>query len=162
MMTMMLRVVLILVSAGTLAMVLNKIRRARLQIEDSIFWVLVSVMFVIFSLFPPVADFLAHLLGIYATVNFLFLFIIFLLLLRVFSMTIRISQLETKVKELIQSTAITRLEQEEAQKAGAETGCGMAGAGSGMTEAGCGSADAEAAGEMAVDMAAAVRDEVEG
>lgn len=161
-MTMMLRVVLILVSAGTLAMVLNKIRRARLQIEDSIFWVLVSVMFVIFSLFPPVADFLAHLLGIYATVNFLFLFIIFLLLLRVFSMTIRISQLETKVKELIQSTAITRLEQEEAQKAGAETGCGMADAGSGMTEAGCGSADAEAAGEMAVDMAAAVRDEVEG
>ncbi len=161
-MTMMLRVVLILVSAGTLAMVLNKIRRARLQIEDSIFWVLVSVMFVIFSLFPPVADFLSHLLGIYATVNFLFLFIIFLLLLRVFSMTIRISQLETKVKELIQSTAITRLEQEEAQKAGAETGCGMAGAGSGMTEAGCGSADAEAAGEMVVDMAAAVRDEVEG
>ena len=161
-MTMMLRVVLILVSAGTLAMVLNKIRRARLQIEDSIFWVLVSVMFVIFSLFPPVADFLSHLLGIYATVNFLSLFIIFLLLLRVFSMTIRISQLETKVKELIQSTAITRLEQEEAQKAGAETGCGMAGAGSGMTEAGCGSADAEAAGEMVVDMAAAVRDEVEG
>lgn len=118
-MTMMLRVVLILVSAGTLAMVLNKIRRARLQIEDSIFWVLVSVMFVIFSLFPPVADFLAHLLGIYATVNFLFLFIIFLLLLRVFSMTIRISQLETKVKELIQSTAITRLEQEEADMAAA-------------------------------------------
>ena len=92
-MTTMLRVMLILVSAGTLAMVLHKIRRARLQIEDSIFWVLVSIMFVIFSLFPPVADFLAHLLGIYATVNFLFLFIIFLLLLRVFSMTIRISQL---------------------------------------------------------------------
>ncbi len=121
-MTMMLRVVLILVSAGTLAMVLHKIRRASLQIEDAIFWVLVSMMFVVFSLFPPVADFLAHLLGIYATVNFLFLFIIFLLLLRVFSMTIRISQLETKVKEMIQAMAIDRLEKEEAAQSAAAPG----------------------------------------
>ena len=125
-MTPMLRVMLILVSAGTLAMVLHKIRRARLQIEDSIFWVLVSIMFVIFSLFPPVADFLAHLLGIYATVNFLFLFIIFLLLLRVFSMTIRISQLETKVKELIQTMALSKLEQEEAAEKGINS-CGVSG-----------------------------------
>ena len=77
MMTMMLRVVLILVSAATMIMMIQKIRKAKLQIEDSIFWVLVSFMFVLFSLFPPVADFLAHLLGIYATVNFLFLLMIF-------------------------------------------------------------------------------------
>lgn len=116
MMTMMLRIVLILASVGTLALMIQKIRKAKLQIEDAIFWVLVSGMFVVFSLCPPVADFLAHLVGIYATVNFLFLFIIFLLLMRVFSMTIRISQLETKVKELVQKIAIYQLEAEEGQK----------------------------------------------
>ena len=85
---------------------MRKIRKAKLQIEDGIFWVLVSIMFVVFSVFPPVADFLAHMLGIYATVNFLFLFMIFLLLMRVFAMTIRISQLETKVKELFADAQI--------------------------------------------------------
>lgn len=112
MMTMMLRVVLILVSVGTMTMMIQKIRKATLQIEDSIFWVLVSMMFVVFSLFPSVADFLAHLLGIYATVNFLFLFMIFLLLMRVFAMTIRISQLETKIKGLVQAMALAQLEQQ--------------------------------------------------
>lgn len=113
MMTTMLRLVLILVSAATMIMMLQKIRKAKLQIEDAIFWVLVSLMFVLFSLFPPVADFLAHMLGIYATVNFLFLFIIFLLLMRVFSMTIRMSQQETKLKELAQKLALYELEQRE-------------------------------------------------
>lgn len=116
MMTMMLRAVLILASAGTMAMMIQKIRKAKLQIEDAIFWVLVSLMFVVFSLFPPVADFLAHLLGIYATVNFLFLFMIFLLLMRVFFMTIRISQLETKLKELVQAMALSELELEQEQE----------------------------------------------
>ena len=106
MMTMMLRIVLILASVGTMTLIMRKIRKAKLQIEDGIFWVLVSIMFVVFSVFPPVADFLAHMLGIYATVNFLFLFMIFLLLMRVFAMTIRISQLETKVKELFADAQI--------------------------------------------------------
>lgn len=116
MMTMMLRIVLIVASVGTMTMMIQKIRKATLQIEDSIFWVLVSMMFVVFSLFPAVADFLAHILGIYATVNFLFLFMIFLLLMRVFAMTIRISQLETKVKELVQAMALAELERAEEEK----------------------------------------------
>lgn len=116
-MTIMLRLILILVSAGTMTMMIQKIRRAKLQIEDAIFWMLVSFMFVVFSLFPPVADFLAHMLGIYATVNFLFLFMIFLLLMRVFSMTIRISQLETKLKDLAQQMALDELAQKEQQTA---------------------------------------------
>lgn len=128
MMTMMLRVILILVSAGTMTMMIQKIRKATLQIEDAIFWVLVSGMFVVFSLFPGVADFLAHMLGIYATVNFLFLFMIFLLLLRVFAMTIRISQLETKVKELAQAMALAGLEREEKEEEARAGGGGDPGA----------------------------------
>jgi hypothetical protein len=68
---------------------------------------------VIYSLFPQVADFCAHVLGIYATTNFLFLFAIFILIVKVFYMTIHISQLETKVKELVQQMALEEKKHEE-------------------------------------------------
>ncbi|MDO5415886.1 MAG: DUF2304 domain-containing protein [Lachnospiraceae bacterium] len=160
MMTMMLRAVLIFVSVGTMAMMIQKIRKAKLQIEDAIFWTLVSLMFVVFSLFPSVADFLAHLVGIYATTNFLFLFIIFLLLLRVFSMTLRMSQLETKLKELVQQMALYELEQEEqAAEAAAGKSCGeAAGAGAGKN---CGRA-AEAEAGKSCGEASEARDGKEG
>lgn len=41
-------------------------------------------------------------------------------------MTIRISQLETKVKELIQTMALSKLEQEEAAEKGINS-CGVSG-----------------------------------
>ncbi len=116
MMTMMLRCLLIVVSVFTLVMMARKIRQAKVQIEDSIFWLLLSLLLVIFSLFPKVADGLAALLGIYSTANFLFLFTIFLLLVKLFSMSLRISQLETKLKELVQKSALDQLEREEGCK----------------------------------------------
>ena len=73
-------------------------------------------MLIVFSICPPVADFIAHCLGIYSTANFLFLFAIFLLIVKVFYMTIHISQLETKIKELVQVMAIREKEQEERER----------------------------------------------
>lgn len=113
MMTTMLRILLILVSVATMGMMVRKIRQAKVQIEDSIFWILLSMLLVVFSIFPAVADGLAWLLGIYSTANFLFLFTIFLLLVKLFTMTLRMSQLETRLKELVQRMALDELQQEE-------------------------------------------------
>lgn len=113
MMTTMLRVLLIVVSIFTMVMMVKKIRQAKVQIEDSIFWLLLSFLLVIFSLFPGTADQLAALLGIYSTANFLFLFTIFLLLVKLFTMSLRISQLEAKLKELTQKLALDELERQE-------------------------------------------------
>ncbi|MBT9778369.1 DUF2304 family protein [Clostridium sp. MCC353] len=106
MMTPMLRVMLVLVSFGTLFLMMRKIRQAKVQIEAAIYWVIVALMLVVFSIFPKSADFLAHLAGVYSTANFLFLFVIFLLIIKVFYMTIHISQLETKLKDLVQRMAL--------------------------------------------------------
>ena len=106
MMTMTLRVALILVSVATLFLMMRRIRQSRLQIESSVFWILLALVLVVFSLFPSAADFAAHCLGIYSTANFLFLFAIFVLIVKVFYMTIHISQLETKLKELVQQMAL--------------------------------------------------------
>ncbi len=120
MMTTMLRVLLILVSVATMGMMLRKIRQAKVQIEDSIFWILLAMLLVVFSIFPTVADNLAWLFGIYSTANFLFLFTIFLLIVKLFTMTLRISQLETRLKELVQKIALDELEREEEKQSAGE------------------------------------------
>ena len=97
----------------TMSFMLRKIRQAKVQIEAAMFWVIVALILVVFSLCPAVADACARLLGIYSTPNFLFLFMIFLLMVKVFSMTLQVSQLESKQKELVQKIALAQKEQEE-------------------------------------------------
>lgn len=113
MMTMTLRVALILVSVGTFFLMMRKIRQSKVQIESAIFWIILALVLVVFSIFPGVADMASRLLGIYATTNFLFLFAIFVLIVKVFYMTIHISQLETRVKELVQMMALEEKMREE-------------------------------------------------
>ena len=105
MMTVTLRIALILVSVGTLFLMMRKIRQSKVQIENAIFWIILALVLVVFSIFPSVADFASRLVGIYATTNFLFVFAIFVLIVKIFYMTIHISQLETKIKELAQQIA---------------------------------------------------------
>ena len=104
-MTVIFRVILVIVSILTMAFMMRKIRQAKVQIEAALFWVIMALILVVFSLFPAVADACAHLLGIYSTPNFLFLFMIFLLIVKVFGMTLQMSQMESKQKELVQRIA---------------------------------------------------------
>lgn len=107
------RVILVIVSLLTMSFMMRKIRQAKVQIEAAMFWVIVALILVVFSLFPGVADACARLLGIYSTPNFLFLFMIFLLMVKVFGMTLQVSQMESKQKELVQKIALAQKEREE-------------------------------------------------
>ena len=113
MMTMKLRIALILVSVATFYLIIRKIRQSKVEIESAIFWILLAMVLVVYSIFPQVADFCARVLGIYSTANFLFLFAIFILIVKVFYMTIHISQLESKLKELVQQMALEEKKHEE-------------------------------------------------
>lgn len=106
MMTPLFRIVLVIVCVGTFAVLISKIRKSKVSIEEAVFWILLSLMFVIFALFPVVPDTLAALLGIYSTANFLFLFTIFILLIKMFSMSMQIGILEEKIKSLVQELAL--------------------------------------------------------
>lgn len=107
------RIILVLVSWLTMWFMLRKIRQEKVQIEAAMFWVIVALILVVFSLFPSAADACARLLGIYSTPNFLFLLMIFLLMVKVFSLTLQVSQLESKQKELVQKIALAKKDQEE-------------------------------------------------
>ena len=119
-MSLVFRIILIVVSLLTTFFILRRIRQSKVQIEDSIFWIVFSFLLIILSVFPQIADFCSSLLGIYSTVNFIFLVVIFVLIVKIFLMTIRISQLDTKVRTLTQKFAIEEKRKEEFQDAESE------------------------------------------
>lgn len=100
------RIILILMCFGTCWYTLRKIRKSQIQIEDSLFWIIIPIVLFIISLFPNIADILSNILGIGATVNFIFLAMIFILLIKVFLLSIKLSQLEYRLKNLVQFIAI--------------------------------------------------------
>lgn len=112
-MTIVLRCVLTLVSIITFMVIIRKIRNSKMQIENSLFWIVFAAGLLILSFFPELATIAAQLLGIYSPVNFIFLFVIFVLLIHQFFSTIKISQLENKLKELTQELAVRELRLKE-------------------------------------------------
>lgn len=117
-MTVMLRVCLIVASVLTMLGIMHKIRRSKVRIEDSIYWVLFAIILIVFSVFPQVAYLLSDLVGTYSPSNFIFTLVIFLLLIKIFSMTVRLSQLETKLQELVQKIALDEVRQKDVQNDG--------------------------------------------
>ena len=113
------RILLLTVSAGTTLFFLRKIRKAKVQIQDVIFWLLFSAALVMLSLFPGALGYFSELLGIMSPANFLFLVIIFLLMIHQFALTIRISMLEYKLNKMGREYALDNAElaeKEEEQK----------------------------------------------
>jgi len=106
----MLRICLIAASVLTMVMMMHKIRRSRVQIEDAIFWVLFSLVLIAFSVFPGLAYWMSDLVGTQAPSNFIFMLVIFLLLVKVFSLTVRLSQTEARLRELVQKIALEEME----------------------------------------------------
>ena len=105
-MTIWFQIVLIFVSLATVTFILRGIRKSQVQINDSLFWIFFSVVLLIFSVFPKLAEIIASALGIVSAVNFIFLFIIFLLLINQYQLTVRLSQLHTKFKNLVKTIAL--------------------------------------------------------
>ena len=99
-----LRIILFIVSFVVAIYVLRRIRKAKLKIEYSLFWIVFSFLLLVLSIFPQIA--LADLCGIQSPVNFIFLFMIFILLLHNFYITFRVSHLENMIQSLTQEIAV--------------------------------------------------------
>ena len=80
--------------------------KRKVQIEDTIFWLLFSGILLILAIFPGIAYWAAYLLGFQSPINFVYIVIIFLLLAKQFFMSIRLSQLDSKVRILTQRVAL--------------------------------------------------------
>ena len=107
-----LRVLLIVVSLIVMVFVTRKIKRTDFVVEDSFFWIALSVLFLIISIFPKICYKLSELIGFESPSNFIFLSIIFLLLAKEFFMSVKVSKLQIKMANLIQEMAIESNEKE--------------------------------------------------
>lgn len=105
-MTIGLRIILLAIALLSCMFVVRKIRKAQMRIEDTLFWIVVTVGTLILGIFPQIAFWCSGLLGIQSPVNFVYLIFIFVLLFKVFILTVQISQLQEKVKDLTQNIAI--------------------------------------------------------
>ena len=129
-MTTTLRIVLIVISIFVVIYTITRIRKSKLNIDDSVFWIAFSVLLLVLSIFPQIAEFFTHLLGIASSVNFVFLLVIFLILIKLFKLAIDLSVTKHRLNHLIQRIAIlnhdvdentnTRLSKIEENKADGE------------------------------------------
>ena len=113
-----LRAVLIVVSIIATRELLVRIRKSRMQIEDSVFWVLLAFLCILLALFPRVLYFFTDLLNMRSPANLLFMFMIALLLYKCFQMSMHISVLEERIRTLAQNQALEKLAEEEQTAAG--------------------------------------------
>lgn len=108
-----LRLILFAASLLTVVFVLKEIRKSQMQIKDSIWWIFMSAVILILSIFPQIAIGAAKFLGVESPANLVYLVIIFILILIVFNLSIKISKLNYKFSILVEELAIREIMKEK-------------------------------------------------
>ena len=109
-MTTVLRIGLILISIMSFFIIVRKIRKSKIRIEDGLFWVVFAIILIVFAVFPGVIYFISDFVGAKSPANIVYLIIIGMLLIKLFFMSIQISLLENKVMNLAQEMALKEKE----------------------------------------------------
>lgn len=114
-MSLTLRILLILGSVLTCVYVLFRIRKSKMKAEDSIFWLLFSLVLVLLGAFPGIMTWLANLVGVVSSVNLLYLIILFLLILKIFRQDQRIAKQQARITNICQRYALDELERRDGE-----------------------------------------------
>ncbi len=109
-MTITLRIILIIASLFSCFLCVKRIKQSKLKIENSIVWMLGSIILILMSLFSNVVEWISDKLGFMAPVNFVFSMLIVFLLIQTFINNIKISTLNEKIKELNHYIALKEYE----------------------------------------------------
>jgi len=112
-MSIMLRALCVVGAAITFFIVARRVHKARVRLDDAIFWILLSFGLLVIAVFPQIPYALAAFFGFQATSNFVFCAVIVLLLLREFHNTLKISALSSRLDELVQEQALQAKAEEE-------------------------------------------------
>ena len=115
----------ILCVVGALAMfafIARSVRAKKVQIEDSLFWIVLSASLVVVAIFPRIATTLSRLLGFQAPSNFVFVVVIAILLAKLFSLSTEVSSLRYRLHELAQEQALMGATEEREDGAAEDLG----------------------------------------
>ena len=111
-----LRIILILGSLWTIYYVASQVRKGKIEINHSLFWVLFSIFLFLTSIFPQYIIILSKIFKLQSPSNVVFLVIIFILIIKLFSNSVEMSKLEGKIESIVQESALKELENETDDK----------------------------------------------
>ena len=111
-----LRIILIVSSLISCFLCIKRIKQSKLKVENSIVWMIGSIVLILMSIFSNVVEWLSSKLGFMAPVNFVFLIVIGFLLIQTFINNIKISILNEKIKDLNHYIALENYENKMEEK----------------------------------------------
>ena len=112
------RIQILIVVITLLAMfyVINKIRNKGIELKYSLVWLALGTGIIIFTCFPKLTTWLAHVLGISQPMNTLFFAGFCFMLPIIFSLSVSVSRLSNKVKRLTQEMALLEEQKRKAEE----------------------------------------------
>ena len=105
-MTLVLRILLLIGALFAMGIVINSVRKSKIRISDSVYWVVSAGILVLFALIPQLAYFFSGLFGFMSPANFVLLLVIVMILIRLFHQSCAISKLTFKVEQLSAELAL--------------------------------------------------------
>lgn len=101
-----LRVLILVAAISFIFFIFRQLRRLKIKMEDTIFWIFFTGLLTIMSVVPEVSFFFSTVLGIQSPANLAYLVIIFLLIEKLFTVSMKLSLLEEKLSVLTAEVAI--------------------------------------------------------
>lgn len=86
------------------------LRAHNLTVKYAAVWMLMLLVLLVFAIWPPVADWMAHSLGFELTSNFLFAVAIFVLIAVALHLSMQLVMLEEKLGDLSRALALATIE----------------------------------------------------
>lgn len=111
-----LRIVLILITLIYLIFLVKSIKKKKLQISFSTFWILSSIVLIIAIAVPNLVEWVSSTLGFATPSNMVFLLAIFLTFCLIFDLTLKLSQEHKKNVLLVQEISLLKSRVEKLEK----------------------------------------------
>ena len=105
-MTLVLRILLLIGALFAMGIVINSVRKSKIRISDSVYWVVSAGILVLFALIPQLAYFFSGLFGFMSPANFVLMLVIVMILIRLFHQSCANSKLTFKVEQLSAELAL--------------------------------------------------------
>lgn len=102
-----LRAFLLICSIVLLVFAVRSIKKGKLRVADSLFWLIFAILMVLIAIFPLPVYLVASFLGFEAPANFVFLCAILILAIRAFMQDKEISSLNRKLISITQAIALS-------------------------------------------------------
>lgn len=111
-----LKIALIAITVIYILLILRSIRRKKMNVSFSIFWIITGIVLIIFAIVPNLVETISKVLGFEAPSNMLFVVTIFMAFYLIFNLTTIVSQENKKNILLVQEVSLLKKKVEELEE----------------------------------------------